>query len=253
MRGPAQGNGVIELRAVHRSYEADEARVDAVRGIDLTIDRGEFVAVIGPSGSGKSTVLNLMGALDQPTSGEVLLNGRPLAKCNRTELARIRGSAVGFVFQAFNLVPGITAAENVALPAVLLRKRPAEYRDEVARLLDLVGLSAKADRLPGQLSGGEQQRVAFARALVMDPPILLADEPTGNLDTTAGEAIIDLLEASHNAGRTIVLVTHDMRLASRAQRIVHLRDGEITHITCPPSGRDRRLEEILEVGEPERR
>jgi putative ABC transport system ATP-binding protein len=243
---------VIELRAVHRSYEADEARVDAVRGIDLTIDRGEFIAVIGPSGSGKSTVLNLMGALDQPTEGEVLLNGQSLAKCSRTELARIRGSAVGFVFQAFNLVPGISAAENVGLPAVLLRKRPAEYRDEVARLLDLVGLSAKADRLPGQLSGGEQQRVAFARALVMDPPILLADEPTGNLDTKAGEAIIDLLEASHNAGRTIVLVTHDLRLASRAQRIVHLRDGEITHITCPSSGRDRRLEEILEVGERDR-
>ncbi len=242
---------MIELRGVHRSYEEDEARVDAVRGIALTIDRGEFVAVIGPSGSGKSTVLNLMGALDQPTAGEVLLNGRSLARCSRRELARIRGATIGFVFQAFNLVPGISVAENVGLPAVLLRKRPVEYRDEVARLLGLVGLSAKADRLPGQLSGGEQQRVAFARALVMDPPILLADEPTGNLDTKAGEVIIDLLEASHDAGRTIVLVTHEMRLASQAQRIVHLRDGEITHITCP-SPRDRRLEEILEVGERER-
>jgi ABC-type lipoprotein export system ATPase subunit len=248
MRGQAQGHDVIELRNVFRSFDQDEARVDAVRGISLTVERGEFVAVIGPSGSGKSTVLNLMGALDQPTEGEVLLNGSPLSKCSRTELARIRGLTVGFVFQAFNLVPGISAAENVALPAVLLRKRPAEYRDEVARLLDLVGLSAKANRLPGQLSGGEQQRVAFARALVMDPPILLADEPTGNLDTKAGEAIVDLLEASHNAGRTVVLVTHDMRLASQAQRIVHLRDGEITHITCP-SPRDRTLEEILEVGD----
>lgn len=239
---------MIELRDVHRSYEEDEARVDAVRGISLTIGSGEFVAVIGPSGSGKSTVLNLIGALDQPTSGEVLLSGQSLASRSRKELARIRGVTVGFVFQAFNLVPGISVSENVALPAVLLRRRPAEYRDEVARLLDLVGLSSKADRLPGQLSGGEQQRVAFARALVMDPPILLADEPTGNLDTKAGQAIIDLLEASHNAGRTIVLVTHDMRLASQAQRIVHLRDGEITHITCP-SPRDRTLEEILEVGE----
>jgi ABC-type lipoprotein export system ATPase subunit len=248
MRGQAQGHDVIELRNVFRSFDQDEARVDAVRGISLAIDRGEFVAVIGPSGSGKSTVLNLMGALDQPTDGEVLLSGRSLARCSRKELARIRGLTVGFVFQAFNLVPGISAAENVALPAVLFRKRPAEYREEVARLLDLVGLSAKADRLPGQLSGGEQQRVAFARALVMDPPILLADEPTGNLDTKAGEAILDLLEASHDAGRTIVLVTHDMRLASQAQRIVHLRDGEITHITCP-SPRDRALSEILEVGE----
>ncbi|MEY2453295.1 MAG: putative transport system ATP-binding protein [Acidimicrobiaceae bacterium] len=239
---------MIELRDVHRSYEEDEARVDAVRGISLTIDRGEFIAVIGPSGSGKSTVLNLMGALDQPTAGEVLLSGRSLASCSRKELAHIRGLTIGFVFQNFNLVPGITAAENVGLPAVLLRKRPAEYRDEVERLLDLVGLLPRKDRLPGQLSGGEQQRVAFARALVMDPPILLADEPTGNLDSTAGEAIIDLLEASHNAGRTIVLVTHDMRLASRAQRIVHLRDGEITHITCP-APRDRKLEDILEVGD----
>ncbi|MEY2403175.1 MAG: putative transport system ATP-binding protein [Acidimicrobiaceae bacterium] len=239
---------MIELRNVFRSFDQDEARVDAVRGIDLTIERGQFVAVIGPSGSGKSTVLNLIGALDRPTEGDVLLDGRSLSKCSRTELARLRGLTIGFVFQAFNLVPGITAAENVALPAVLLRKRPAEYRDDVARLLDLVGLLAKAERLPGQLSGGEQQRVAFARALVMDPPILLADEPTGNLDTKAGEAIVDLLEASHDAGRTIVLVTHDLRLASRAQRIVHLRDGEITHITCP-SQRDRRLEEILEVGD----
>jgi putative ABC transport system ATP-binding protein len=206
------------------------------------------VSVIGPSGSGKSTLLNVMGALDQPTSGEVVLAGRALSTCNRTELARLRSEAIGFVFQAFNLVPGITAAENVALPAVIARRRPSEYRDEVARLLDLVDLSAKADRLPGRLSGGEQQRVAFARALIMDPPILLADEPTGNLDSKAGEAIIDLLDASHDAGRTIVLVTHDMRLASRAERIVHLKDGQITNVTCP-SRRDRPLEEILEVGD----
>jgi putative ABC transport system ATP-binding protein len=240
---------VIELRGVHRSFEEDEARVDALRGVDLTIERGALVAVVGPSGSGKSTLLNLIGALDQPTSGEVLLSGRSLARLSRTELARVRSTTVGFVFQAFNLVPGISVAENVALPAVLARQRPSDYRDQVARLLDLVGLAAKADRLPGQLSGGEQQRVAVARALVMDPPILLADEPTGNLDTKAGQTIIELLEASNDAGHTIVLVTHDMRLASRAQRIVHLRDGEITNVTCP-SPRDRRLEEILEVGDP---
>ncbi|MEY2462541.1 MAG: putative transport system ATP-binding protein [Acidimicrobiaceae bacterium] len=240
---------MIELRGVHRSFEEDEARVDALRGVDLTIERGALVAVVGPSGSGKSTLLNLIGALDQPTSGEVLLSGRSLARLSRTELARVRSTTVGFVFQAFNLVPGISVAENVALPAVLARQRPSDYRDQVARLLDLVGLAAKADRLPGQLSGGEQQRVAVARALVMDPPILLADEPTGNLDTKAGQTIIELLEASNDAGHTIVLVTHDMRLASRAQRIVHLRDGEITNVTCP-SPRDRRLEEILEVGDP---
>jgi putative ABC transport system ATP-binding protein len=249
MRGTAQG--VIELHNVQRVYEADEARVDALRGVDLYIDRGEFVAVIGPSGSGKSTLLNLIGALDQPTSGDVVLGGQSLSSLTRTELARVRSTTVGFVFQAFNLVPGITAAENVGLPSVLARKRPSEYRAEVVRLLDVVGLSDKAERLPNQLSGGEQQRVAFARALIMDPPILLADEPTGNLDTRAGEGIMDLLEASHYAGRTIVLVTHDLRLASRAQRIVHLRDGEITHVTCPKP-RDRALEEILEVGEPDR-
>jgi len=239
---------VIELRAVHRSFEEDEARVDALRGIDLTIRRGEFVSVIGPSGSGKSTFLNVIGALDQPTAGEVVLGGRSLARCSRTELARLRSETIGFVFQAFNLVPGMTVAENVALPAVLARRKPPEYRDDVARLLDLVDLANKAERLPGQLSGGEQQRVAIARALIMDPPILLADEPTGNLDSKAGEGIIELIEASHDAGRTIVLVTHDMRLASRAERVVHLRDGMITDVTCP-SRRDRTLDEILEVGD----
>ncbi|HEY2815364.1 MAG TPA: ABC transporter ATP-binding protein [Acidimicrobiales bacterium] len=239
---------MIELCAVERAYDSDEARVNALRGIDLSIDKGEFVAIIGPSGSGKSTLLHLMGALDQPTAGDVVLCGRSLSTHSRKELARIRSTTVGFVFQAFNLVPGISAAENIALPAVLARKRPSEYQPEVDRLLDLVDLTIKRNRLPNQLSGGEQQRVAFARALTMDPPILLADEPTGNLDTKAGEGIMDLLEASHDAGRTVVLVTHDLRLASRAQRIVHLRDGRITNVTCP-SPRNRALEDILEVGD----
>jgi putative ABC transport system ATP-binding protein len=243
---------LIELRGVHRSFQEDEARVDAVLGIDLVIERGEFLAIVGPSGSGKSTLLNLIGALDQPTAGEVVLQGRSLAQRSRTELARLRSATIGFVFQAFNLVPGISAAENVALPAVLARRRPSEYRDDVGRLLDLVGLTAKADRLPGQLSGGEQQRVAIARALVMDPPVLLADEPTGNLDSKAGDGIIELLEASHDAGRTIVLVTHDMRLASRAGRIVHLRDGVITNETHP-APRQRTLDQLLEVGEQAKR
>jgi len=241
---------VIELHSVQRAYEEDEARVDALRGIDLSIDRNEFVAIIGPSGSGKSTLLNVMGALDQPTSGEVVLNGQTLGKLSRTELAHIRSRHIGFVFQAFNLVPGISDAENVALPAVLARKRPSEYRDDMDRLLDLVDLTIKAKRLPSQLSGGEQQRVAFARALIMDPPVLLADEPTGNLDTRAGEGIMELLEGLADSGRTVVLVTHDMRLASRAQRIVHLRDGQITNITCT-TPRDRRLDEVLEVGDPD--
>jgi putative ABC transport system ATP-binding protein len=239
---------VIKFHDVHRSYEEDEARVDALRGVDLSIERGEFVAIVGPSGSGKSTLLHLMGALDTPTRGEVLLDGQRLDGCTRAELAHIRSRTVGFVFQAFNLVPGITVAENVALPAVLARRRPAQFRRDVARLLDLVGLADKADRLPGKLSGGEQQRVAVARALVMDPPILLADEPTGNLDSVSGEAVVELLEASHAAGRTIVLVTHDLRLASRAQRVIHLRDGEITNITKPRKS-GRTLEKVLEVGD----
>ncbi len=239
---------MIELRAVTRAFEEDEARVDALRGVDLVIERGEFVSIIGPSGSGKSTLLNVIGALDRPTSGEVVINGRSLSSCSRAELAHIRSQTIGFVFQAFNLVPGMTAAENVALPAVLARKRRSEFDSEVTRLLDVVGLAEKADCLPGQLSGGEQQRVAFARALIMDPPILLADEPTGNLDTKAGESIVELLDASHNAGRTIVLVTHELRLASRAQRVVHLRDGTITAVTCP-SPRDGPLDAILEVGD----
>ena len=239
---------MIKLHDVYRTYEEDEARVDALRGVDLSIERGEHIAIVGPSGSGKSTLLHVMGALDRPTAGEVLLDGQRLADLSRRELAAVRSTTVGFVFQAFNLVAGMTAAENVALPAVLARRRPAQYRAEVTRLLDLVGLANKADRLPGQLSGGEQQRVAVARALVLDPPILLADEPTGHLDSASGDAIIELLDACHDAGRTIVLVTHDMRLASRAQRIVHLRDGQITHIS-EPRPTDRALPDVLEIGD----
>jgi putative ABC transport system ATP-binding protein len=227
------GTPAIELRGVSRSYvsEDDAPATTALDGVDLEIGRGELVAVCGPSGSGKSTFLHLAGALDTPTSGEVIVDGADVSELTAAARAELRNRSIGFVFQAFNLMPGLTAAENVALPAVLARRRPAEIDARVAELLDLVDLAAKATRRPSQLSGGEQQRVALARALVLDPPIVLADEPTGNLDTNAGRAVLDLLLAAHSAGRTVVIVTHEQRIAAQAQRVVYLRDGRVAQET----------------------
>ncbi len=242
----------IELRGVRRSYPLDDpdqpdATIDALAGVDLTIRPGELVAVTGPSGSGKSTLLHLVGALDRPSAGEIRINGQSLSGLDATKLARLRNRTIGFVFQAFNLVPGLTAAENVALPAVLGREQTDSYRNRVGELLDLVGLTAKTDRLPGQLSGGEQQRVAVARALLMDPPIVLADEPTGNVDSRAGASIVDLLLAARDAGRTVVIVTHDHRIAAQTERIVHLRDGRIINESHPGTGPDRPLAKLLDI------
>jgi ABC-type lipoprotein export system ATPase subunit len=226
----------IELRDVRRSYASDDDGAPpaaALDGVDLSIRRGELVAVCGPSGSGKSTLLHLAGVLDSPTEGEVLIDGRPVGRLGAAARARVRNESIGFVFQAFNLMGGLTAAENVALPGVLARRRPADIDDRVRSLLDLVGLRDKADRRPSQLSGGEQQRVAVARALVLDPPILLADEPTGNLDSRAGRDVLDLLLASHDAGRTVVIVTHDQRIAAQAQRVIYLRDGRVVQEAAP--------------------
>ena len=197
----------IDFRDVHRTYTSDEplgAVTSALDGVTLSIERGDFVAICGPSGSGKSTLLHLAGALDVPTAGEVFVEGWPLAS-RAAERAAPRNKSIGFIFQSFNLLPGLTVADNVGMPAVLARRNASEISDRVADLLDLVGLADRARSRPGQLSGGEQQRVAVARALVLDPPIVLADEPTGNLDSAAGEAVMDLLLASHQAGRTIVI------------------------------------------------
>ncbi|HEM61753.1 MAG TPA: ABC transporter ATP-binding protein [Chloroflexi bacterium] len=202
--------------------------VDALRGVDLTIGRGEFVALVGPSGSGKSTVLNLIGGLDRPTSGEVWIDGVELSASDERTLTRHRRQHVGFVFQTFNLLPRLTANENVALPLMFSGVPRGERLDRAKQLLERVGLAERLNHRPGQLSGGEQQRVAIARALVSRPALLLADEPTGNLDTTTGTGIMALLkELNEESDLTLLVVTHDPEVAAFADRIVALRDGRV--------------------------
>ncbi len=236
--GPLSPAGAaVDVDDVEVRYPCDpgdpEAR--ALDGVSLSVGEGELVAVCGPSGSGKSTLLHVMGTLTSPARGHVYVAGHVLDGWTPRRLAVLRASTVGFVFQSINLLGHLTVAQNVSLPANLAGRPPRTTALRVAELLDLVGLGSKADRPAGALSGGEQQRVAMARALVNDPRLVLADEPTGNLDSRTGADVVDLLWASHRAGRTVVIVTHDMRLASQAGRIVHLRDGRITHETRPPA------------------
>ncbi len=206
---------------------ASTASDDVLREIDVTIERGELCAVLGPSGSGKSTLLHVIGALVRPTQGSVVVDGVELTTAGDDELARLRRERIGFVFQAFNLVPVLSVEEIVALPAQLAGVRPSAFRPRVERLLDEVGLAGLHRRRPAELSGGEQQRTAIARALVMQPSILLADEPTGNLDSDTGRRILDLFGRLHDEGQTLVVVTHDATVAKIAQRVLHLRDGRI--------------------------
>jgi putative ABC transport system ATP-binding protein len=223
-----EGAALYDLRGVTKSYGQGAARVDAVRDLDLTIDAGEFVAVAGPSGSGKTTLLQLLGSLDRPTSGTILFEGRDLAALREAELTRLRLDTIGFVFQQFNLIPTVTAAENVELALAPRRIPAAERAERVAELLGAVGLAARGHHLPSQLSGGEQQRVAIARALANEPRVLLADEPTGNLDSATGKEIVNLLRLlSDDRGQTVVLITHDLGAAAEAQRVVRLHDGRI--------------------------
>jgi putative ABC transport system ATP-binding protein len=214
-----------------KRYRDQDVEVEALRGIDLEVARGEFVAVMGPSGSGKSTLLHLLGGLDTPTSGEVLIDGRPLAGLSRSQLAAMRRDQIGFVFQLYNLIPSLTVAENVALPSIAAGKSPNSYREQLDGVLELVALADKHDRFPAQLSGGEQQRVAVARALIRRPAVVLADEPTGNLDSRSGEALLDLFTRCHAEGQTIILVTHDPTVASAAQRALFMRDGAFVEET----------------------
>lgn len=215
----------VGIRGVHKTFAGGAGTVFALNGIDLEVATGEFIAITGPSGSGKSTLLQLVGGLDSPTAGEVILGSTHLEKLRPRELARIRNKAVGFIFQNFNLLPSLTVAENVGLPAVIDGRDARDWQPRVRQLLEMVGLSTVQDRYPANLSGGEQQRVAVARAMVMRPQIVLADEPTGNLDSTTGESVVRLIHSCHREGATVMLVTHDLKLASRAQRIVTLRDG----------------------------
>lgn len=216
---------IVELRQVVKDYPMGQTFFRALRGVDLLVEEGEFLAITGPSGSGKSTLLHLMGALHRPTQGQVLFEGLDLATLSPDELAHLRNTKIGFVFQQFHLLPRLTAWENVALPMVYGRIKPAERKERALAALARVGLSEFAHHRPNQLSGGQQQRVAIARALVHNPKLLLADEPTGNLDTQTGQEIVDLFGSLHGEGRTVVIVTHEPEIAARAERIVILRDG----------------------------
>jgi putative ABC transport system ATP-binding protein len=222
---------VLELHDVVRVHGTGDTAVHALRGVSLTVAPGELVAVMGPSGSGKSTLLNLAGGLDQPTSGTVLVEGTDLAGLSRAELAAVRRRSVGYVFQDFNLIPALTAGENVALPRELDGVRMREVRRESATALEEVGLGELADRFPDELSGGQRQRVAIARALVGPRRLVLADEPTGALDSHTGEMILRLLRARCDAGASAVLVTHEARHAAWADRVVFLRDGTLVDDT----------------------
>lgn len=218
---------MIELVGIHKHYLMGDQEVRALDGVDLFIARNEYVALIGPSGSGKSTLMNLLGCLDTPSAGHYLLNGRDTATLNDVELARVRNREVGFVFQSFHLLPRMSVLDNVMQPLVYRGMPRAERRSRAAESLERVGLANRMDHRPNQLSGGQRQRVAVARALVGEPSLLLADEPTGNLDSTTAHAIFELFDSLHASGMTLLLVTHDPMLANRAQRTITLADGKI--------------------------
>ncbi len=216
---------LIEMHGIQRTYIMGDNIVRALRGVDLVIERGASIAIMGTSGSGKSTMMNIMGCLDQPTKGSYKLGGRDVAKLSRPELADVRGRMIGFVFQSFNLLSRTTALENVELPCSTKAFSGRERRQKALVALDRVGLAARADHHPNQLSGGQQQRVAIARALVGNAPVIMADEPTGNLDTTTSIEVITILQGLVDQGITVILVTHEFDIAAYAQRVVVLRDG----------------------------
>ncbi len=220
-------NSLIRLDNIWKIYGFGEARVEALRGLNLNVKEGEFLAILGPSGSGKSTAMNMIGALDTPTKGKMLLDGEDVSNLDENELAIIRGKKIGFIFQSFNLIPTLTALENVALPLLFQHVSRTESLERAANLLENVGLGKRLDHRPAELSGGEQQRVAVARALVNDPPIILADEPTGNLDSKTSLEIMKLLQKLNKKGKTIVYITHNRNLTKFADRTVNITDGKI--------------------------
>jgi putative ABC transport system ATP-binding protein len=217
----------IMARDVTRTYELDGVSVPALRGVSLTVDTTDYVAIVGASGSGKSTLMHLLGGLDRPTSGTLLIGGRDVTALGPAEMARLRNETIGFVFQSFHLLARTTARDNVALPLVYRGVSRRERRARSAAMLERVGLAHRLDHRPNQMSGGEQQRVAIARALVTGPEVLLADEPTGNLDSATGQAVLTLLESLNADGVAVVLVTHDREVAARARRQIVMRDGRI--------------------------
>jgi putative ABC transport system ATP-binding protein len=218
---------LIRIRDLAREYQMGEERILALQSVTLDIRRNEYVAIMGPSGSGKSTMMNLLGCLDTPTGGEYWLNGQEVSRLSDDELARVRNREIGFVFQTFNLLPRATALHNVELPLVYAGARGRERRERAAAALARVGLEHRMDHRPNELSGGQRQRVAIARALVNDPSILLADEPTGNLDSVTSEEIMRVFGDLHAAGQTVIMVTHEPDIAAHAERVVVLRDGRV--------------------------
>jgi putative ABC transport system ATP-binding protein len=227
---PGSGRGkmpVGHLLSVVKAYPMGHREYIALRGVDLTFYAGQFTAIVGPSGSGKSTILNMITGIDRPTSGEVIMAGAPLHQMSENELAQWRGANVGIVFQFFQLLPTLTALENVMLPMDFLNTYRGKRQERALSLLGRVGLAPRADHLPSELSGGEQQRVAIARALANDPPIIIADEPTGNLDTNTGEQVMRLLSELSAQGKSVVFVTHDQGLTEHAERVIHVQDGRI--------------------------
>ena len=227
MASPSIDTPLIRMTGIRKVFLTDELETHALADVHLDVQQGEFVAISGPSGCGKTTLLSLLGLLDSPSDGDYLLAGQSVARLAPAERARVRNRQIGFIFQAFNLIGDLTVAENVELP-LTYREMPAnERRDRVARALDRVGMTHRAGHFPTQLSGGQQQRVAVARAVAGDPAILLADEPTGNLDSTNGEAVMSLLKELHQQGATICMVTHDARYTQHADREVHLFDGKV--------------------------
>jgi len=218
---------IITLSGVHKYYGETEPRLHVLRGIDLAVAEGEFISITGTSGSGKSTLLNLLGCLDIATEGQYRLSGQDVSDCSDDDLSRIRNEDIGFIFQSFNLIPQLNVIENVQVPLLYGSRSVSENTQHCLDVIDSVGLSHRLDHRPTQLSGGECQRVAIARALVNNPAVLLADEPTGNLDTNTGEEVLALIDDLHQQGRTVVMITHDKEVADRAERRVYLRDGQI--------------------------
>lgn len=233
----AANNNIVEIRELTRIFQQGEIHVTALNRISLDIQKGEFLALMGPSGSGKSTLLHIIAGIDRPTRGECRVQGLDLARLNESELADWRNQNVGFVFQTFNLIPVLTAFENVELPLLLTRLSRKERRRQVETALDLVGLSDRRNHLPKQLSGGQEQRVAIARALVTDPALIVADEPTGNLDSHSAHEVLTILQSlNQTVGKTVILVTHDPKAAAFARRTVHLEKGELLNGTGRATG-----------------